>query len=135
MDEEHIEPVRQPSSIRIRSTKMPSLSKHKWLSLFLDLVQIDLEKVNWNWCCIDNLSIEECKALKELDEAPNLVIKKINKGGNLVLLGESMYDMEVLSQLRDTTTYRSLMGYPFPALLDALNSKLNLGLETGLIYK
>lgn len=34
------------ANLRIRSQKMPPLSKNKWLNLFLDMVQTDLEKIN-----------------------------------------------------------------------------------------
>lgn len=41
------QPIRRNANLRFRSTKMPTLSKHKWLKVFLDLVQKDLGKVNW----------------------------------------------------------------------------------------
>lgn len=69
---------------------MPTLSKHKWFKVFLDLVQRDLSKVNWNWVGPNNLTSEERKALRELEEAPNLVIKKSDKGGNVVLMSETL---------------------------------------------
>lgn len=49
-------PHRRPSTLRIRSTKMPILSKHKWLQLFLDQVKCDLRKVNWEWLGPNNLT-------------------------------------------------------------------------------
>lgn len=39
-------PIRQ-ANLRIRSQKMPPLSKNRWLNLFLDMVQTDLGKVDW----------------------------------------------------------------------------------------
>lgn len=95
----------QASNIIIRSVKMPPLSKHKWICLFLDQVQKDLVKINWNWRGIDNLTKEERMALKELKESTNLVIKGSDKGGNIVLLSENHHEQETMRQLSDVTTY------------------------------
>lgn len=74
-------PMNRPSNLTIKSLKMPPLSKHKWINLFLDQVQKDLTKINWNWRGPDNLFNKERRALKELQEAPNIVIKGSDKGG------------------------------------------------------
>lgn len=65
---------------------MPPFPKNGWLGVFLDLAQDDLTKVNWQRGRKDNLDPEQHQALRELKEAPNLVIKKSDKGGNVVLL-------------------------------------------------
>lgn len=63
-------------TILIKSTKMPSFPKNRWLGVFQD----DLTKVNWQRGRKDNLEPEQHQALRELKEAPNLVIKKSDKG-------------------------------------------------------
>lgn len=127
--------LRRPSDLKIRSTKMPPLSKHKWLQLFLDQVKLDLMKINWKWVGPNNLTNSERKALFDLQNAPNLVIKKSDKGGNVVLLSEKLYEDESLRLLGDTSTYKKLTSSPFPALVEALNGKLKLGMEAGLLTK
>lgn len=72
-------PLNRKSNLKIRSTKTPTLSKHKWLQVFLDQVKQDLGRVNWDWIGPNNLSSSERKALRELEEAPNSVIKKVIK--------------------------------------------------------
>lgn len=42
-------------------------------------------KVRWDSIPRDNLSSGERSALRELSEAPNLIIKPSDKGGNVVL--------------------------------------------------
>lgn len=107
--------------MRIRSTKMPTLSKHKWLKVFLDLVQRDLSKVNWDWVGPKNVTSEERrKALRELEEAHDLVIKKSDKGGNVVLMSETLYEDEALRLLNDTSTYKKTQGDPIPNPLSVL---------------
>ncbi|XP_073465173.1 NACHT, LRR and PYD domains-containing protein 3-like [Aquarana catesbeiana] len=132
---ENSHPIRRKSNLRIKSTKMPALSKHKWLQLFLDQVKLDLGRINWEWLGSSNLTSSEKKALKELQEAPNLVIKRSDKGGNVVLLSEKIYEDEAFRLLSDTSTYQQLMGTPFPALIDTLNTKLKLAMEAGLLTK
>lgn len=90
------EHIRRDAGIKIKSLKMPPLSKHKALKLFLDLVQEDLKNVNWGKKPLDNLNKEERLALSELENAQGLVIKSSDKGGNVVLLKEEFYENEVL---------------------------------------
>lgn len=92
--------VNRPSNLTIKSQKMPPLSKHKWISLFLDQVQKDLTKINWNWRGPDNLSKKERQALKELQNAPN--IRSSDKGGKIVLLSGQQYEQQVMRKLSDT---------------------------------
>lgn len=68
---------------------MPPLSKYKPIEFFLAQVKRELSGVNWKYKGLDTLSREERKALRELEEAPGIVIKGSNKGGNVVLLTEA----------------------------------------------
>lgn len=82
----------RPSKLQIRSFKIPPLSKHKLIEFFLTQVKRDLSKVNWEYGGIDNLTRQERKALREMEEAPGIVIKGSDKGGNVVLLTEDQYE-------------------------------------------
>lgn len=78
---------------------MPPLSKS--IEFFLAQVKSDLSKVNWEYRGIDDLTREERKALRELEEAPGIVIKGSDKGGNVVLPTEEQYENEVMRLLND----------------------------------
>lgn len=97
--------------------------------------QKDLSKVNWKYKGIDNLTREERKAWKELEEVSDIVIKGSDKGGNIALITQNKYEQEVMQLLLDNSTYRRLTSNTFPLIVMALNYKLNLGLEEGLITK
>lgn len=56
-------PYKRQSKLNIKSTKMPPLNKNRWLSLFLDMVQTDLSKIDWSIKSEDNLSPAERKAI------------------------------------------------------------------------
>lgn len=60
-----------------------------------------------------------------------MVIKRSDKGGNVVLLSEDMYEAKRL--LEDRDTYKLLEDNPFPLLVETLNEKLKLALELGLL--
>lgn len=123
------------SGLQIKSVKMPPLSKHKWIQLFFDQVKKDLSKVIWKYKGIDNLTREERRAWKELEEASDIVIKGSKKGGNIVLLTQEKYEQEVMRLLLDKSTYRKLTSNPFRLIVTALNNKLSLGLKEDLITK
>lgn len=54
---------RRNPNLNIRSTSMPQFQKNKWLGVFMDLVQGDLNKVNWT-VNVTDLSLDERLVLK-----------------------------------------------------------------------
>ncbi|KAM4034656.1 LOW QUALITY PROTEIN: uncharacterized protein ACNLHF_021323 [Anomaloglossus baeobatrachus] len=52
-----------------------------------------------------NVTIEESRAIRDLKNNPNIVIKPADKGGSIVVLNKKYYIDEILSQLGDTSTY------------------------------
>lgn len=112
---------------------MPPLSKNKWLQIFLELVQTDLEKVNWTQKIIDNLTTDERRALNDLQKKQNIVIKKSDKGGNVVLLNQRHYETEVKRLLSDKSTYKKLDNNSFSYLVRELNNRLTMAKDDGLL--
>lgn len=64
--------------------------------------------------------VKRC-ALKELKEMKNIVIKKSDKEGNVVLMNENHYEKEARRLLNDRSTYRRLDYNPFPEVVRELN--------------
>ena len=57
----------------------------------------------------DNISKQECKALKELQEHQYLVIRKADKSNNLVIMAKDCYcDTRILKHHLNTSTYQKL---------------------------
>lgn len=100
---------RRNPHLKIHSTKMPFFRKNKWLGVCLNLVQEDLEKLDWESIPGDNLTREERRALKDLRQAEQIIIKKRGKGGNVVLHSVDQYEGEVRRLLSDESTYRRSM--------------------------
>lgn len=110
---------------------MPCLGKNTYLSLFQEMIRNDLNQMDWSKNYADNLSKNDRSALKDLHQAKGVVIKRSDKGGNVVLLSEDMYEAKRL--LEDRDTYKLLEDNPFPLLVETLNEKLKLALELGLL--
>lgn len=55
-----------------------------------------------------NISLEEVKALRELQNAKHIVIKPADKGSAIVILSREQYVLEVQRQLQDTEYYQKL---------------------------
>lgn len=91
--------------------------------------------ITWKHVGHDNLTQIERQALKELKGAKNVIIKRSDKGGNVILMDDSVYEKEAKRLLGDTNTYRRLDGNPFPKLVQNLNSKLDDAMEGGLLTK
>lgn len=114
---------------------MPSLGKNKWLSMFLEMVQADLGEIPWKQLGQDNLTPTERQALRELKEAKQVIIKRSDKGGNIVLMDDEDYEKEAKRLLGDTNTYLKIDHDPFPRVVRELNSKLDDAVEAGLLTK
>lgn len=84
------------------------------------------------------MTVGERAALNDL-KRQNIVIKKSDKGDNVVLLNQQDYEKEAKRLLNDQTTYEKLDSNPFPALVLELNRKLmdakNEGLLTNREYQ
>ncbi|XP_068129502.1 extracellular calcium-sensing receptor-like [Hyperolius riggenbachi] len=124
------------TNLKPRSKFMPSITSNKYVSVFLELVEEDLRKLDWNMAPpTQNISVAERKALQELQNAPSLVIKPSDKGGNIVLLREHDYMEEIKRQLSDTETYRKLKSNPFEVIKTNLNMLLYSGYDQGVLTK
>lgn len=103
---------------------MPQFRKNKRPGVFLDLVQEDLSKINWQDKSGGNLPPLERKAIKELHDADGIINKSSDKEGNVILLSAEMYEREVKRLLSDPLTYSKLDHNPFEDLVRLINDKL-----------
>lgn len=75
---------------------------------------------------IHNLSVDEVKALRQLERAKNIIIKLADKGSAVVIMGREQYLFEVERQLNDNIYYKKLIQPIYkdtiPLIDDILNS-------------
>lgn len=134
-DEDDGEERGRDVNLKIKSTKMPSLSRNKWISIVLNFLRSDLKKINWSIQSPDNMNGEERRGLIELKNDASIVIKNSDKGGNIVIMNDEDYVDEIERQCKDESTYMRLTNNLLPDLISELNYKLILAEEVDLIPK
>uniref|UniRef100_A0A3B4B7W6 Uncharacterized protein n=1 Tax=Periophthalmus magnuspinnatus TaxID=409849 RepID=A0A3B4B7W6_9GOBI len=94
--------------------------------LLVERDAMDLCKNKYNYT--DNLTKEEKKALHELMNDKDIIIKPADKGGAIVIQDTDKYEAEIHSQLSDVTYYKRLPADPTLAF----QSEIFQYLETAL---
>ena len=91
--------IKSESNINV-NTAIPELSN---ISNIIEQIKPTIDDVN------HNLTKQECKALKELQEDQDLVIRKVDKGNTLKLM-EKDYHCDTLEMKRNlnTSTYQKV---------------------------
>ncbi|XP_068114979.1 uncharacterized protein [Hyperolius riggenbachi] len=101
--------------------------------IFLDLVTRDFRKLSWTRQTRDNLTKGERKALDDLRQAKEVIIRPSDKGGNVVLWSRDLYLEEAERQLRDTNTYQSLRSAPYERIAYGVNQWVDDAVEEGVL--
>ena len=92
--------VKSKSNISVNTAAIPELSN---ISNILEQIEPIINDVN------DNLTKQERKALKELQEDQDLVITKADKGNTLVLMDKGYYcNTLVMKHHLNTSTYQKV---------------------------
>lgn len=80
-----------------------------------------------------NLSKQEFKALNELKRSPDIIIKKADKGGGIVIMDRDLYIAEGLRHLKNTTYYKPLQEPIYTESASLITEQLTSLLNHGLI--
>ncbi|CAJ0964974.1 unnamed protein product [Ranitomeya imitator] len=124
------------TSLKRKSTRMPTNSEVTSVDIFIRLVEAGLCKIS-NACQekygVNNLTAGESLALKKLEKDTNLIFKASDKGGNLVIMDHPKYLEMCGSILKDIETYEVLSGDPTKGFIDDLMYILNPARDKGLI--
>uniref|UniRef100_A0A8C5LZ93 Reverse transcriptase domain-containing protein n=1 Tax=Leptobrachium leishanense TaxID=445787 RepID=A0A8C5LZ93_9ANUR len=100
--------------------------------MFENLVSTDIDRMvvrEKNF----NLTIEEKKAIKNLDNDETIVIKPADKGGGIVVWPKEAYNKEALRILEDKKTYTKLKSNPIITIRENLQVLLQGGKEKGIL--
>lgn len=82
---------------------------------------------------IHNTSVSQKQAIKMLRDNCDIVIRKADKGGTVVVLDSELYCRQVLNILNDRDTYRVLQNDPTPTFAEKLDHLLQEGLSVNAI--
>ncbi|XP_041446093.1 uncharacterized protein LOC121403011 [Xenopus laevis] len=83
----------------------------------------------------DNLSKDERKALKDLCDNKDIIIKSADKGGAVVVLDYAYYRQEILQQLSDASCYQPVMFDPTSKFQLQLKKLLDMAVTHGWILE
>ena len=78
------------------------------MDFYIDSITNEILQNDKKYKFIPNLSPEELEALKQLRNDNTIVIKKADKGSNVVIMNRDDYIAEVERQLNDTKFYEKL---------------------------
>ena len=82
---------------------------------------------------IDNLTKEQRKGLKALQDKPEIIIQKADKGSAVVVMNTKDYLSKGCRQVLDTNFYTKIDHNPTKKVSDKISSKLKQMKERGLI--
>ncbi|CAJ0940426.1 unnamed protein product [Ranitomeya imitator] len=101
----------------------------------LAIVTADIEKLSEERNRKFNLTRDQQKALKEMQEWLDVVFKAADKGGNLIIWPTVLYEEQAERLLNDTSCYRRLPSNPLPAYQMELIKILDEAFAKGIIPK
>uniref|UniRef100_A0A8C5MP74 Reverse transcriptase domain-containing protein n=1 Tax=Leptobrachium leishanense TaxID=445787 RepID=A0A8C5MP74_9ANUR len=102
------------------------------ISTFEKMVTQDIEKIKGN-NKRNNLTANENKALRQLAEDKDIIVKPADKGGGTVILSTKYYEEEAYRILNDHTTYKKLKGDPTAETKEKFDEFLDRGYALGII--
>lgn len=97
-----------PASFKPKSTNFPNLSTNPNIWAFVQQVTNTIEGLNLNSSYPSNLTPALIKAIKSLQNHPELIIKPADKGGNVVVMDVPFYEQMCLDILNNREWYRPI---------------------------
>lgn len=94
-----------------KSKRIPPLNVYPKIDLFVKLVPDDYQKISHH-ISKDNLTRQQHLALKQLQKMKKVLIKPVDKGGNVVVWARAMYEREAFRQLQDPCCFKQLSYNP-----------------------
>ncbi|XP_073521541.1 uncharacterized protein [Phyllobates terribilis] len=128
-ESEITQPASMPKQLYPRSTAFPPLSACPQVDIFVRLVRNDLSRLEEK-ISRDNLSHSQRRAIRELRQMKDVVIKRADKGGNVVIWPSQDYEKEAFKQLNNNTCYKRLDSIPLLTFQRELINLLDDGVES-----
>ncbi|KAJ1194212.1 hypothetical protein NDU88_003506 [Pleurodeles waltl] len=106
------------SGLKRKPTWMPRQAMDNNIENVFKLVWYDMDKEEMKKKQLRkrNLKHEEYIAMKTLKADTDLIVKRADKGGNIVVMNRVDYENEIYTQLCDTECYEKLSFNPIPVL-------------------
>uniref|UniRef100_A0A8C5QZ70 Reverse transcriptase domain-containing protein n=1 Tax=Leptobrachium leishanense TaxID=445787 RepID=A0A8C5QZ70_9ANUR len=124
--------IYQHTELKEKSHFFPRSMISQEISTFEKMVTQDIEKIKGN-NKRNNLTANEIKALRQLTEDKEIIVKPADKGGGTVILSTTYYEEEAYRILNDQTTYKKLKGDPTMEMKEKFDEFLDRGYALGVI--
>ncbi|KAM9320090.1 general transcription factor II-I [Gastrophryne carolinensis] len=133
-EQDPMEDAQKKLILKKPSTFVPPWNNSPAIQTFFNLVSEDIKKINLHKQ-EGNLNKEELEALRSLEKEEGIIIKKADKGGNVVILSRDYYCREVQRQLEYHNTYEKLTHNPIKQYKLEFDSLLKKALDEGVITR
>ena len=115
------QPEKEPHPFKVPSKWIPPRASEE-IELYLKRIKSDMNKVKVNKHKKENLTPQEKKALRNLAQDPNLIIKQADKGSGIVLEDRENYIQDGLKHLSDKDIYEQVNSDPTIQLTKTINN-------------
>lgn len=96
------------SIVKNKSNFMPPRGRNRVLDNYIDHLTQTSERKSANNNSKTNLTRKQQKALSEIQQMDNIIIKEADKGGAIVIMDKDYYEIKLLDMLSDTETYKEI---------------------------
>ncbi|CAH2292869.1 Hypothetical predicted protein [Pelobates cultripes] len=131
LDEQNPDP--KLTDLKPESWFTPNLSEVSSVDLFTQMTTSATESLIIPKIQHDNLTVQQRKALKELNTDQNIIIKSSDNGGNVVIMDREHFIEMCMEHLKDSSAYRKLSNDPTTLYLSELKHILDSALENDII--
>ena len=113
------------------STWTPNPGKYPALDHYIDKCTQEIQQLHFQPLKHSNLTDEEWKALRELRQRTDIVVKPADKGGAIVIWQSDCYEKEIARQLSDSTFYSPLKKPTVKEDNTLIRKTINTAISTG----
>lgn len=124
-----------PQLFRPKSRNFPSLGSNPNIWAFVQQVTQEVEEMKCQNFFTDNLSPRLWQALTSLQKNSELIIKPADKGGNLVVMDHTKYELLCLRIFKNREWYRPISQTVIESYYREFRNIITCALSNGLIDK
>ncbi|XP_077148976.1 uncharacterized protein LOC143809888 [Ranitomeya variabilis] len=135
LHENEMAPTRKRFGGRLPSQATPSFSLFPAVQIFFNQTCREIQALHMDGNRNNNLSLSERRALRDLQNNREFLVREADKGGNIVLWTYSLYLQEVGRQLGDSTCYSRLPADPTGFFKGKLDQLIGQAAGRGILNK
>ena len=120
-------------ALRTKSTWCPERNREMAIEAYVEALERTIPSHDLNVKCQRNLTQDEQRALENLRNYDDIIIKQADKGSAVVVMDREAYINDAVGQLNDSEVYVLLDGDPTRDMVKKINEKIRESWEKGSI--